>query len=269
MLSNVSILTRQEMSLALFLLFINCKTPAQSVKVKWMLITCPCYYYYYGEWWDGLFSGIPTLAYGLGSWMLVKVTEEVHTSKGKVKVFFLNQEQPGAINWVTIGQRQLHLADADAWKQNVCALTADHLMCICCWGSCFVLLLLFFPLSNIGLWLGVLLICALLGCDKWLWTFGQLFLKFRRHRNFIDLLCSQCELSAVFCSAIELIIAATVAVVIYSLTLFRHILLTREVQFYWYPVRRIFNPFLKSSLYTSEAQFYPYPVPSDFNPFFF
>ena len=93
---------------------------------------------------DGLFSGIPTLAYGLGSWMLVKVTEEVHTSKGKVKVFFLNQEQPGAINWVTIGQRQLHLADADAWKQNVCALTADHLMWICCWGSCFVLLL-FFP----------------------------------------------------------------------------------------------------------------------------
>lgn len=147
----------------------------------------------------------------------------------------------------------------------------DHALSCCC----------FFPLSNIGLWLGVLVICALLGCDKWLWTFGQLFLKFRRHRNFIDLLCSQCELSAVFCSAIELIIAATVAVVIYSLTLFRHILLnstlffiessfyTREVQFYWYPGRRIFNPFLKSSLYTSEAQFYPYPVPSDFNPFFF
>ncbi|XP_076443366.1 uncharacterized protein C15orf61-like isoform X1 [Babylonia areolata] len=42
--------------------------------------------------------GIPTLAYGVGSWMLVRVTEEVQTSKGKVKVFFLNQEDPGAVN---------------------------------------------------------------------------------------------------------------------------------------------------------------------------
>ncbi|KAL8586223.1 hypothetical protein ACOMHN_021488 [Nucella lapillus] len=42
--------------------------------------------------------GIPTLAYGVGSWVLVAVTEEVHTSKGNVKVFFLNQEDPGAIN---------------------------------------------------------------------------------------------------------------------------------------------------------------------------
>ena len=46
-----------------------------------------------------IISGIPTLAYGLGSWMLVRVTEKVPTSKGKVKVFFLNQEEPGAINW--------------------------------------------------------------------------------------------------------------------------------------------------------------------------
>ncbi|KAK7116189.1 uncharacterized protein C15orf61-like [Littorina saxatilis] len=42
--------------------------------------------------------GIPTVAYGIGSWLLVRVTEEVHTSKGKVKVFFLNHEDPGAIN---------------------------------------------------------------------------------------------------------------------------------------------------------------------------
>lgn len=42
--------------------------------------------------------GIPTLAYGIGSWLLVKVEEEVHTSKGTVKIYFLNQEDPGAIN---------------------------------------------------------------------------------------------------------------------------------------------------------------------------
>lgn len=42
--------------------------------------------------------GIPTLAYGVGSWMLVTASEEVQTSKGKIKIYFLNQEQPGAIN---------------------------------------------------------------------------------------------------------------------------------------------------------------------------
>lgn len=58
-------------------------------------------------------------------------------------------------------------------------------------------------------------------------NFDRLFLKFRRHRNFTDRLQFYAlgELSAVFCRVIELIIAATVAVVIFSLTLFRHILL--------------------------------------------
>ncbi|XP_025077000.1 uncharacterized protein C15orf61-like [Pomacea canaliculata] len=42
--------------------------------------------------------GVPTLAYGVGSWMLSKETEEVMTPKGRVKIFFLNKEDPRAIN---------------------------------------------------------------------------------------------------------------------------------------------------------------------------
>ncbi|KAL5003919.1 hypothetical protein ScPMuIL_017375 [Solemya velum] len=40
--------------------------------------------------------GIPTLAYGLGSWALVKFHEDVLTSKGNVRVYFLNKENPKA-----------------------------------------------------------------------------------------------------------------------------------------------------------------------------
>ncbi|KAK3595144.1 hypothetical protein CHS0354_028576 [Potamilus streckersoni] len=40
--------------------------------------------------------GIPTLAYGIGSWMLIKFEEEVKTSKGTVKVYFLNKEDRNA-----------------------------------------------------------------------------------------------------------------------------------------------------------------------------
>ncbi|XP_069046678.1 uncharacterized protein C15orf61 homolog isoform X1 [Lepisosteus oculatus] len=40
--------------------------------------------------------GIPTLAYGLGSWMLVGATETVQTSTGPVKVYFLYKEEEGA-----------------------------------------------------------------------------------------------------------------------------------------------------------------------------
>ena len=39
-----------------------------------------------------LFTGIPTLAYGVGSWMLVKFSEDVHTPKGTVTIYFLNKE---------------------------------------------------------------------------------------------------------------------------------------------------------------------------------
>ena len=42
------------------------------------------------------FVGIPTLAYGLGSWMLVKYSEEIKTSKGVVKIYFLNKEDRNA-----------------------------------------------------------------------------------------------------------------------------------------------------------------------------
>ena len=38
------------------------------------------------------FLGIPTLAYGVGSWMLVKFSEDVPTPKGTVTIYFLNKE---------------------------------------------------------------------------------------------------------------------------------------------------------------------------------
>ncbi|XP_077323790.1 uncharacterized protein C15orf61 homolog isoform X2 [Lithobates pipiens] len=41
--------------------------------------------------------GIPTLMYGLGSWMFARVTETVHTSCGPVTIYFLIKEDEGAV----------------------------------------------------------------------------------------------------------------------------------------------------------------------------
>lgn len=43
------------------------------------------------------FLGIPTLLYGLGSWLFARVTETVHTSYGPITVYFLNKEDEGAM----------------------------------------------------------------------------------------------------------------------------------------------------------------------------
>lgn len=43
-----------------------------------------------------ILSGIPCLAYGLGSWMVARVTEEVETSAGPVTVYFAYKEVEGA-----------------------------------------------------------------------------------------------------------------------------------------------------------------------------
>ena len=40
--------------------------------------------------------GIPTLAYGLASWMLVRFHEDIDTSKGQVRIYFLNKEEKNA-----------------------------------------------------------------------------------------------------------------------------------------------------------------------------
>ncbi|XP_044300810.1 uncharacterized protein C15orf61 homolog, partial [Varanus komodoensis] len=42
--------------------------------------------------------GIPTLAYGIGSWFLANVTETVHTRSGPVTIYFLNKEDEGALH---------------------------------------------------------------------------------------------------------------------------------------------------------------------------
>uniref|UniRef100_A0A2I2ZJM6 Chromosome 15 open reading frame 61 n=1 Tax=Gorilla gorilla gorilla TaxID=9595 RepID=A0A2I2ZJM6_GORGO len=42
-------------------------------------------------------EGIPTLLYGLGSWLFARVTETVHTSYGPITVYFLNKEDEGAM----------------------------------------------------------------------------------------------------------------------------------------------------------------------------
>uniref|UniRef100_A0A2K5R7R7 Chromosome 15 open reading frame 61 n=1 Tax=Cebus imitator TaxID=2715852 RepID=A0A2K5R7R7_CEBIM len=42
-------------------------------------------------------KGIPTLLYGLGSWLFARVTETVHTSYGPITVYFLNKEDEGAM----------------------------------------------------------------------------------------------------------------------------------------------------------------------------
>lgn len=40
--------------------------------------------------------GIPTLAYGLGSLLMIRHREVVHTSRGPVTVYFLYREEPDA-----------------------------------------------------------------------------------------------------------------------------------------------------------------------------
>uniref|UniRef100_A0A2K6MG23 Chromosome 15 open reading frame 61 n=1 Tax=Rhinopithecus bieti TaxID=61621 RepID=A0A2K6MG23_RHIBE len=42
-------------------------------------------------------EGIPSLLYGLGSWLFARVTETVHTSYGPITVYFLNKEDEGAM----------------------------------------------------------------------------------------------------------------------------------------------------------------------------
>ena len=42
--------------------------------------------------------GVPTLAYGVGCWMVTGHTETVMTSKGPVNVYFAYKEDKGAIN---------------------------------------------------------------------------------------------------------------------------------------------------------------------------
>ncbi|XP_053785100.1 uncharacterized protein C15orf61 homolog isoform X1 [Desmodus rotundus] len=42
-------------------------------------------------------QGIPTLLYGLGSWLFARVTETVHTSYGPITVYFLNKEDESAM----------------------------------------------------------------------------------------------------------------------------------------------------------------------------
>ncbi|KAM4677397.1 uncharacterized protein C15orf61 homolog isoform 1-T2 [Discoglossus pictus] len=41
--------------------------------------------------------GIPTLMYGLGSWLFARVTETVPTSRGTVTIYFLIKEDEGAM----------------------------------------------------------------------------------------------------------------------------------------------------------------------------
>uniref|UniRef100_V9L4Z7 Uncharacterized protein n=1 Tax=Callorhinchus milii TaxID=7868 RepID=V9L4Z7_CALMI len=42
--------------------------------------------------------GIPCLAYGIGAWCLIQVTEVVHTSSGPINIYFLYQEDEGAVH---------------------------------------------------------------------------------------------------------------------------------------------------------------------------
>jgi len=41
-------------------------------------------------------TGIPTLAYGIGSWFLVRHHEDVRTSQGSVRIYFLMKEENDA-----------------------------------------------------------------------------------------------------------------------------------------------------------------------------
>ncbi|ESO87497.1 hypothetical protein LOTGIDRAFT_194248 [Lottia gigantea] len=42
--------------------------------------------------------GLPTLAYGVASWMLIRISEDIITSKGVVRIYFLLKEDKGAVN---------------------------------------------------------------------------------------------------------------------------------------------------------------------------
>jgi len=41
-------------------------------------------------------TGIPTLAYGIGSWLLIRHHEDVQTSLGSVRIYFLMKEEEDA-----------------------------------------------------------------------------------------------------------------------------------------------------------------------------
>ena len=43
-------------------------------------------------------TGVPTLAYGMGCWMVIGHKETVTTSKGPVSVYFAYKEDKGARN---------------------------------------------------------------------------------------------------------------------------------------------------------------------------
>lgn len=45
-----------------------------------------------------VFTGIPTLVYGISSWMLIRVQEDVVTSKGTVTIYFLLPEDRNSVN---------------------------------------------------------------------------------------------------------------------------------------------------------------------------
>jgi Domain of unknown function (DUF4528) len=45
-----------------------------------------------------MFTGVPTLAYGIGSWMLVRHHEDVSTADGVVRIYFLMKEDFDAKN---------------------------------------------------------------------------------------------------------------------------------------------------------------------------
>lgn len=55
-----------------------------------------------------LLVGIPCLAYGLGSWMLVRFEEDVPTEKGVVKVYFLNKETWTETLWLTHSPQRIY-----------------------------------------------------------------------------------------------------------------------------------------------------------------
>ncbi|KAK7809028.1 hypothetical protein U0070_001285, partial [Myodes glareolus] len=58
--------------------------------------------------------GIPTLLYGLGSWLFARVTETVHTSYGPITIYFLNKEDEGAMSLIGVKDlpdKSMHFAN--------------------------------------------------------------------------------------------------------------------------------------------------------------